>query len=54
MTFDQNNFKEIFWITLKNWDFMLLNHFDSIMANIHSNLRLVLLKFSDSRHIIVK
>jgi len=22
MTFDQNNFKEIFWIILKNWDFM--------------------------------
>jgi len=37
MTLDQNTFKEIFWITLKNWDFTLLNHFDSVMTNIMTN-----------------
>jgi len=54
MTFDQNNFKEIFWIILKNWDFMLFNYFDSVMIIIHSNQRLGLFEFSDSGHMIVK
>jgi len=54
MTFDQNNFKEIFWIVLKYLEFMLLNQFDSVVTNIHSNQRLGLLEFSDLGHMIVK
>jgi len=54
MTFDQNDFKEIFWIILKNMDFMLFNHFDSVMTNLHYNQRVALIELSDLGHIIVK
>jgi len=39
---------------LKYLEFMLLNQFDSVVTNIHSNQRLGLLEFSDLGHMIVK
>jgi len=47
-------FQEISNFILNKLEFIRLNHFDSVITNLHSNQRLGLLEFIESGHMIVK